>query len=87
MKPKQRSTINKTDAMKEDLDEEVQGEEVEPNQGWSLVFETHVFFLYCSKRPFKLVCFVFPFHVRVAENCFFQMSSYACASTCICMHN
>ena len=44
MKPKQRSAINKTDAMKEDLDEEVQGEEVEPNQGWSLVFETHVFF-------------------------------------------
>ncbi|CAH3188567.1 unnamed protein product [Porites lobata] len=32
VKPKQRSTINKTDAMKEDLDEEVQGEEVEPNQ-------------------------------------------------------
>ena len=32
--------------MKEDLDEEVQGEEVEPNQGWSLVFETHVFFLW-----------------------------------------
>ena len=31
------------DAMKEDLDEEVQGEEVEPNQGWSLVFEIHIF--------------------------------------------
>ena len=30
--------------MKEDLDKEVQGEEVEPNQGWSLVFETHMFF-------------------------------------------
>ena len=34
--------------MKEDLDEEVQGEEVEPNQGWSLVFETLCFF--CEKN-------------------------------------
>ena len=38
------------DAMKEDLDEEVEGEEVEPNQGWSLVFETHMcFFFVCEK--------------------------------------
>ena len=38
--------------MKEDLDEEVQGEEVqevEPNQGWSLVFETHMCF-FCEKN-------------------------------------
>ena len=37
------------DAMKEDLDEEVQGEEVEPNQGWSLVFEIHIRF-FCEKN-------------------------------------
>ena len=35
--------------MKEDLDKEVQGEEVEPNQGWSLVFETHMCF-FCEKN-------------------------------------
>ena len=32
--------------MKEDLDKEVQGEEVEPNQGWSLVLRsTYAFFV------------------------------------------
>ena len=35
--------------MKEDLDEEVQGEEVELNQGWSLVFETHMCFFLWEK--------------------------------------
>ena len=38
------------DAMKEDLDEEVEGEEVEPNQGWSLVFETHMCFFFCVRK-------------------------------------
>ena len=36
--------------MKEDLDEEVQGEEVEPSQGWSLVFEIHMYVFLCEKN-------------------------------------
>lgn len=50
VKPKQRSARNKTDVMKEELDEEVQGE-VEPNQeGWSLVIKINVIMLFCDKN-------------------------------------
>ena len=42
-----------------------------------------------TNRPFGLGCFVFPAQTTwwYPGDCFFRMSPYARASTCICIHN